>query len=200
MSENTMSRDNEAVEPAGEHATGQVSACKDIVWKIGPFVDGELPADERAQVESHLAACKDCVQMAIDFRRLDTLAANDHAPQVSGEEWARLWQGVVAGSHKLVEPQVISLPRPLHRRNWFLPLVSTAAAALMGLAIGYGYFGGSGAGSQRANENTGENVGREGEGTAGLPTDPEPTISEENDVIIIDYSKPIHAPVKPSGR
>jgi anti-sigma factor RsiW len=34
--------------------------CKECLESIGPYADGELPADEAARVEEHLRSCADC--------------------------------------------------------------------------------------------------------------------------------------------
>src|SRR3954465_7137850 len=34
--------------------------CKECLENLGPYVDGELPADEASRVEAHLRGCADC--------------------------------------------------------------------------------------------------------------------------------------------
>ncbi len=163
-------------------------ACKDIVWKIGPFVDGELPTDERAAVEEHMVNCNDCVQMAINFRQLDALAAKDSVPPVTGEEWSRLWQGVMARPHEPIKSEAISWPRPSSFKYWIVPSLSAAAAALIGFTIGSLYF--SGPGQLNPSNRHKPMTESGGNGTAALPTGSEPPVEIEDEVFSIKPSKP----------
>jgi anti-sigma factor RsiW len=89
----------------------QAMSCSNIAWKVGPFIDGELPPSEREEVASHLATCTECVAMVVEFRRLDALAAGaGTVPSVSGDEWARLWEKVQAGAGSADAGRVVSFP------------------------------------------------------------------------------------------
>ena len=68
------------------------------VWKIGPYVDGELPRAEREEVEAHLRECPDCEKLTARFRTLDSLAGRDEVPPVSAEEWSRILDNVTRQS------------------------------------------------------------------------------------------------------
>lgn len=41
--------------------------CFDVLAKLSDYVDGELSADERAQVEVHLASCDECTRFGGEF-------------------------------------------------------------------------------------------------------------------------------------
>jgi len=75
--------------------------------KLSDYLDGELPADERYAVESHLAGCDQCAAVLEDLRRVVARAQSlsPRPPQ------ADLWDGVAAR----IEPKsrtsrVTSLP------------------------------------------------------------------------------------------
>ena len=42
--------------------------CRTFISKLSPFIDGELRAAERVQVESHLAGCAECTHRAASLR------------------------------------------------------------------------------------------------------------------------------------
>jgi anti-sigma factor RsiW len=48
--------------------------CRDFTEFIYAYEEGELPADERAAFEAHLAACPDCVSYLAGYRRSVALA------------------------------------------------------------------------------------------------------------------------------
>lgn len=37
-------------------------SCRDVLHRLSPFLDGELPATEVRQVEAHLAECDTCAR------------------------------------------------------------------------------------------------------------------------------------------
>ncbi|MBI4604669.1 MAG: zf-HC2 domain-containing protein [Planctomycetes bacterium] len=114
-------------------------SCRNVVWKIGPLVDGELPTEERREVEAHLAACKDCVEMATQFRELDALAGRVPVPPVSGEEWALIWERIgpaCLAAKEEGEEEIIQL-RPASRTwRWLVPAVAAAALFVLGVFVG----------------------------------------------------------------
>ncbi len=121
-------------------------SCKSVLWKISAYVDGELPAEERAVVEAHFETCKDCAEAAEEYKRIDEIVAGDEVPRVRGEEWARVWDGVMArrGSTVLEGDPAEESPRqrvlrlPWASAGWKAPRLRTfvplAAAALLVLA------------------------------------------------------------------
>ncbi len=133
--------------------------CKDYVWKVGPYVDGELPLDERDDVESHLGACSDCRELAENFRTLDRVAGGTEAPPVTGREWAAMLENVKNGSLPAGAAVDESSPEPASEseatviqmksesssggRDWLMPIVMSLAALLViGVLIGKSFLGG----------------------------------------------------------
>jgi len=95
--------------------------------EINAYYDGELPADRRAAVEEHLAACPACQAQLQQCLRLSGLLAQLPLPQApSPELMQRLHQVAnrqgTAGVMRLAE--------------W---LTGVAAAALVVFAVGLGY-------------------------------------------------------------
>lgn len=107
--------------------------CLDVVWKIGPLLDGELPASEQEPVESHLLACSACAAVARSFSGLDKLAAQDEAPSISQEQWARAWSRILA---RRDEPDPAPASKPTLLGSLTLGWAWRAAAALMIFALG----------------------------------------------------------------
>lgn len=59
--------------------------CFDVLERLSDYVDGELPAVDRAQVEQHLKGCDECTKFGGEFgavvRGLQAkLGAKDDAP------------------------------------------------------------------------------------------------------------------------
>jgi len=95
--------------------------------RLSEYVDGELPADERVELERHLAACGECRTIVADLGRLRDLggALADREPDRD------LWPGIsarIAG-----EARVLPL-----RRRWTFTLPQLAAAAAFLLVVGAG--------------------------------------------------------------
>lgn len=111
-------------------------SCKEYAWKIGPYVDGELPSGERNGVEAHIQRCEDCREMAMSFRALDRLAGGVEIPSVSGREWAAMLEAVTASAP--AQPAL----RTRRSWEWLLPVASAAALLLLSLFIGKTFFEG----------------------------------------------------------
>jgi anti-sigma factor RsiW len=116
-------------------------SCKNIHCKLGAYVDGELPPEEREEVEAHTTNCASCAQMADQMRRLDELAANDTVPPVSGVEWASLWESILARREEAlpearpVRGTILRIPAFLGlwtqgARRVLVPLAAAAALVL----------------------------------------------------------------------
>ncbi len=116
--------------------------CEEYVDTLGDYLDGTLAADARQRLERHLAGCERCRGTADDLARIRATARAlpDRTPP--DRVWARI-EGDLAR-----EAQAPARPRrgwPLRasRPGWFSrPFVpaSLAAAAVLLLAVGIGYF------------------------------------------------------------
>lgn len=97
--------------------TGQLSA----------YLDDELPAEARAALEAHLAACEACRTVRDELR-----AVVAWAPTFAGQAPARdLWPGIAA---TIERQRVVAFPARVARRFSLAQLA--AAAALMAVASG----------------------------------------------------------------
>jgi anti-sigma factor RsiW len=101
---------------------------------LGSYIDGELSADESAQVREHLQSCADCAR---EHRRLlDTSSLvkgrlmRYEAPDVLK---ARIRAGL-AGSPRELEPRAPSLPG-WQRRDWLRGLAAAAVVAVVSSAL-----------------------------------------------------------------
>lgn len=137
-----------------DNMPGNLSSCYSVVWKIGPYVDGELPLVECEEVEAHLLKCPDCDRTAKEFRRLDRLA-QAKVPPVSGEEWSELWSEIETRTRKgdvdtkITDTKIIEMPErtgflgkaarasPPGVQRWTVPALAAAACLLFGAFVGY---------------------------------------------------------------
>ena len=56
--------------------------CKEFVELVTDYLEGTLPAEERARMDAHLAECDGCAGYLEDLRRLvGTLAATPEPPR-----------------------------------------------------------------------------------------------------------------------
>jgi len=95
--------------------------------RLSEYVDGELPADERVELDRHLETCGECRTIVGDLGRL-----RDMAGTLADREPPRdLWPGIEAriGGAARVLP---------FRRRWTFTLPQLAAAAALLVAVGAG--------------------------------------------------------------
>jgi negative regulator of sigma E activity len=95
--------------------------------RLSEYVDGELAADERVELERHLTICGECRTIVADLGRLRDLAAT----LVDREPDRDLWPAINARIGG--EPRVLPL-----RRRWAFTLPQLAAAAVLMLVVGAG--------------------------------------------------------------
>jgi anti-sigma factor RsiW len=58
--------------------------CREVVALIGDYLEGALPADDRARVESHLAGCENCTEYVAQMRetiRLTGMLTEERVPE-----------------------------------------------------------------------------------------------------------------------
>lgn len=103
--------------------------CQDLERLLYPYLDGEFDADERLDVESHLATCAECArQVHAEARLKEALrrAARHSVQAVGGGAPDRLRAGLQAG-----------MTRELRRQQGVLFLKASAAALVL-VAAGSG--------------------------------------------------------------
>jgi anti-sigma factor RsiW len=108
--------------------------CANCLEMLSSYIDGELSADESAQVREHLQSCADCAR---EHRKLlDTSSLvrgrlmRYEAPDVLK---ARIRAGLV-GSPREVEPRPANLPGK-RRRDWVRGFAAAAVVAMVSSAL-----------------------------------------------------------------
>jgi anti-sigma factor RsiW len=99
--------------------------------KLSDYLDDELPAGERAAVESHLAACASCAQILADLKRVVARAQRLEARPPQSD----LWTAIAAQIHQRPVSKVV--PFGARRRVTFtLPQLAAAAVLLIAVSAG----------------------------------------------------------------
>ena len=96
---------------------------------IGPYLDGELSAEEREKVENCLADSAEFRQLASELEELDRVARGDSPPAVSDDEWQEVLSSV-RRTEKIVPFETVK-----SRRRWLAPLAGLAALLCIGLFL-----------------------------------------------------------------
>jgi anti-sigma factor RsiW len=113
--------------------------CQTFISKLSPFVDGELRAAERVQVESHLAGCAECTRIAASLRAESALIRDGLellTDEVDLRDFSKNVMARIAQSRPpLLERWGVSLRELFtYRRGMMVSLVG-ASAAMMVFAV-----------------------------------------------------------------
>ncbi len=68
--------------------------CKDLLERISRYLDGELPAAERARVEQHLHDCPECVEVLHSLEHTVDLCREEGRPDLPPDLRARALERV----------------------------------------------------------------------------------------------------------
>jgi anti-sigma factor RsiW len=108
--------------------------CSDIEILLAEYIDGTLPAEVKSTLESHLAACADCRELARDASGAVAFLERTAAVEAPPELVTRILFEVSSGpSHSAVKP---SLPRRVFGRffgGWLEPVLQPRM--MMGMAM-----------------------------------------------------------------
>ena len=108
--------------------------CASCLEMLSSYIDGELAADESAQVKEHLESCADCAREHRKLLETSSLVRGRlmryEAPEVLK---ARIRAGLV-GSPREVEPRTASLPSK-QRRDWVRGFAAAAVVAIVSSAL-----------------------------------------------------------------
>ena len=96
---------------------------------IGPYLDGELSAEECQKVENCLADSAECRQQAADLEALDRIARGDSPPPVAEDQWQEVLNSV-RNTGKVVPFETVK-----SSRRWLAPLAGLAALLCIGLFL-----------------------------------------------------------------
>jgi anti-sigma factor RsiW len=102
--------------------------CKSATLRLDDYVDGALAADEKAEVEAHLATCAACRDELESLRALLARAAS--LPRTMPPP-ARLWSAIESEIQTRRAPLAFAAPS-----RFSVPLLAAAAVVLMLLSSG----------------------------------------------------------------
>jgi anti-sigma factor (TIGR02949 family) len=154
----------------GEDEEYAMSTCQDLEPLLTPYVDGEATAEQRAAIESHLAACPSCREFADAEAHARELvkACRD---QLITPAPARLHQKCAQLARQEVATPAVSPSRPQARRPWVpLSLIATAALVVLGV---FAYSSLSGRGTALAMQLAKDHIRCTGIVGGRAPADPE---------------------------
>jgi anti-sigma factor RsiW len=99
--------------------------------RLSAFIDDELPTDERAELQAHLATCATCREDLDGLRQVQQWAADYPGTPVHAD----VWQGVVGA---IRARRVVGLPPsgPGRWRRFNLPLALAASLAFFAVGAG----------------------------------------------------------------
>ncbi len=107
--------------------------CEQIERQLGRYVDEELSAAERSQVEAHLDFCSSCRTELQELRELVGQIARPMSVSVPDSLWGRI--------ERRLDPSPLAGLQPRPMRRWRLLRARWAIAAGVLLAVGLGLFG-----------------------------------------------------------
>ncbi len=97
--------------------------CRELAARISAYLDGELDASGRREVEEHLGACRKCACCLETLRRTIDLCRRA-APQLAPEEFSRRLVRLLerldpapAGRRRKTVPSRVPPPSPSPRRR-----------------------------------------------------------------------------------
>ena len=101
--------------------------------QLSDYLDGELSADEREAVETHLRACATCAAVLNDLKRVVARAASAEARPPQSDLWTGIAGRIESGDCPRVVPFA---PRERRRVAFTFPQLAAAAALLMAVSGG----------------------------------------------------------------
>jgi anti-sigma factor RsiW len=100
--------------------------CRPFDEDLSAWIDGELAAERRREVDAHLEACPRCAARLDELRGVDRALAGLAAPAVAPDLRARLERRIAAEG----KPDRLRPPPRRRRRTSLLAVPAAAAAAL----------------------------------------------------------------------
>ena len=104
---------------------------REFTDQLSEYLDDELPADERAELEAHLSNCAQCAAVLADLKRVVARAGalEPRPPQTD------LWAAVAARIEQESSGTVVAF-QPRRRVSFTLPQLAAAAAILIAVSGG----------------------------------------------------------------
>jgi anti-sigma factor RsiW len=115
--------------------------CQSIHEQIGAYVDGELPSEQAAELETHVRGCSACraelerVQALV--AKLEGIAEDDRGAQAPPELWSAIEDRLDASQKQDMPSRILQFPRRLLAVAASLVFL-VGAAAFMGFWMGPG--------------------------------------------------------------
>ncbi|MFZ5516185.1 MAG: anti-sigma factor family protein [Candidatus Zhuqueibacterota bacterium] len=156
--------------------------CEQFRELLGPYLDGELGADERQAIEAHMAACPSCARELAELRYVNAAGKTKFVPEPTQDYWKNLTRSVMDEVRELDRTPAKPRLRLATIRSIIWPqqmrfrLVSLAAsAAVVGVFVLLTFFR-EGKMQLPSVTRPEENV-RAASGGAGLPDSAAPAVS-----------------------
>ncbi len=102
--------------------------CSHVQDALSAYHDGELPADQIAAVEQHLAGCESCAETLAGMRKLSDMASDLSSPGSPADMWSRIESDLDA------EQSLARTHTQPHRRA-ILTVVSAAVLVIAAVAM-----------------------------------------------------------------
>src|SRR4051812_26342243 len=123
---------------SGSISSGEGEGTMSDHWtdRLSDYLDNELPAAERAELEAHLLHCVACGAVLADLKRIVTRARGleDQAPD--RDLWPQIAARIGAGSGAGAAVVDLREARPRRRWSFSLPQLAAAGIALMAVSGG----------------------------------------------------------------
>ena len=97
--------------------------CPEWEERIALYSEGDLPPNEMAEAEQHLAHCASCREFAEGLAQTLAIARAAHAEPIPPAAFTALRARILE--------QIAREPRPSRRLAWILPLLAAAAVAVV---------------------------------------------------------------------
>jgi len=110
--------------------------CKDLGPWLSAHLDGELPEEERQEVENHLATCQVCKQLADELEETGSIIKDALPPgPVPGVDLSGVWEEIEAQANfgpTVWQRLKSQIERPV---IWLPTAVATAAVVLLAFVL-----------------------------------------------------------------
>jgi hypothetical protein len=105
--------------------------------KVSAFHDRELPAQEQAMLEEHIASCPECQKLLAEFERLDQVVADRIELGGSKDYWERSAQKIEERLGFIETTEITPIIRPSWDKSliWKLTAVAASVAVLVFIGI-----------------------------------------------------------------
>lgn len=68
--------------------------CQDIKTYLMAYIDGEVDAQKKSEIEKHLSGCEKCMKEYRSFLKLKEVTDKMKFADLSDELWAGYWKGI----------------------------------------------------------------------------------------------------------